>query len=137
MFDFLDKAKVAIIGTIVIGSIAYFGFYIYGLKSTISDLQTDKLNYEVKLSEANKVIAIKEAKISVLEGSIKELEDKLNIQNKSIEIMKVNQSELNKTILTLQHQEPSIQYIVKKKTVDCKELEGLVKTISGLKYENF
>ena len=137
LLNFLGEAKSAVVGVIIISIITYCGFYVYNLKSVISEYKEIKLTLERDLSEANKTIAIKEAKIVVLESTVKELKDDLDLQNKSIDNMRVDTVKLNDTILKLQHQEPSIQYVIKTKTTNCNELQELVKKVAGLKYENF
>ena len=137
LLNFLGEAKSAVVGVIIISIITYCGFYVYNLKSEISEYKEIKLTLERDLSEANKTIAIKEAKIVVLESTVEELKDNLDLQNKSIDNMRVDTVKLNDTIIKLQHQEPSIQYVIKTKTTNCNELQEIVKKVAGLKYENF
>lgn len=135
LLNFLGEAKSAVVGVIIISIITYCGFYVYNLKSEISEYKEIKLTLERDLSEANKTIAIKEAKIVVLESTVEELKDNLDLQNKSIDNMRVDTVKLNDTIIKLQHQEPSIQIIKRTKVIDCTELKNQIKKISGLKYE--
>ena len=137
LFNFLGDAKSTFLGLLVIGIISYVGFYVYGLKSEIEDLNNDKTTLTLSLSEAEKTIVIKEVKIVVLEGTVKELSNKLDEQNINIKNMELDSKQLNEDIVKLKQQEPSVQYVVKTKSVTCDDLQQLVKKIGGLSYENF
>lgn len=137
ILNFLSNAKTSLLGFVIIGAITYCGFYVYGLKSDISDLTLDKLTLEKEKSDLQKSVAIKEAKIVILEGTVNELSGNIELQNESIKNLEVDSGKLNNTIARLQSQEPSIQYVIKSKVTNCEELQQLVKKISGLKYENF
>ena len=56
LFNFLGDAKSTFLGLLVIGIISYVGFYVYGLKSEIEDLNNDKTTLTLSLSEAEKTI---------------------------------------------------------------------------------
>lgn len=137
ILKFLSEAKTSLLGFAIIGAITYCGFYVYGLKSDISDLTLTKLTLEKEKSDLQKTVAIKEAKIVILEGTVNELSGNIELQNESIKNLEVDTGKLNNTIARLQSQEPSIQYVIKSKVTNCEELQQLVKKISGLKYENF
>ena len=137
ILKFLSEAKTSLLGFVIIGVITYCGFYVYGLKSDISDLTLTKLTLEKEKSDLEKTVAIKEAKIVILEGTVNELSGNIELQNESIKNLKVDTGKINDTIVRLQSQEPSIQYVIKSKVTNCEELQQLVKKISGLKYENF
>lgn len=137
ILKFLSEAKTSLLGFAIISAITYCGFYVYGLKSDISDLTLTKLTLEKEKSDLQKTVAIKEAKIVILEGTVNELSGNIELQNESIKNLEVDTGKLNNTIARLQSQEPSIQYVIKSKVTNCEELQQLVKKISGLKYENF
>ena len=137
ILNFLSNAKTSLLGFLIIGTITYAGFYVYGLNSEISSLKNDKLVLEKDKAELEKTVAIKEAKIVILEGTVNELSGNIELQNESIKNLEVDSHKLNNTIVKLQSQEPSIQYIIKTKTTNCEELQQLVKKVAGLKYENF
>ena len=137
ILKFLSEAKTSLLGFVIISAITYCGFYVYGLKSDISDLTLTKLTLEKEKSDLQKTVAIKEAKIVILEGTVNELSGNIELQNESIKNLEVDTGKLNNTIARLQSQEPSIQYVIKSKVTNCEELQQLVKKISGLKYENF
>lgn len=123
----INRTSISYIAIIALVGFAIFKFY--SLERTISSLKQTLLEKDVIIS--NQKVEIETRKNNELV-----LSNALDISNKKIENISIDNENLKKEVYTWKTKKSKVQYVVKEKTITKENCENMVNEIKKLNYKN-
>lgn len=114
---------------VIVGVIAFVGYKFYSLERTIDNLKQAVL-------ERDLVISNQRVEIETRKNNELVLSNALDLSNKKIESISIDNEKLKDEVYTWKNKKPNIQYVVKNKVITKENCEHMVNEIKKLNYKN-